>query len=791
MTPRENYVGRSVRRSEDRRLLLGGACFLDDIAVPADTLYAAFVRSPHSHAAVGGIDTRHALESPGVVAVITGRDLQGTLPPMPGDPEMAGFKPTERPLLAHDRVRFVGDAVALVLGTNPYGVYDAVDLVVVDYEPLPPVVDIAQAIAAGAPLVHDTVPGNVVFAGGWSTDAFDVALAASHCVIEETFRSSRVAAVSIEPRGCVASFDRSSGKLTLWTSSQVPQMVHTALARWLGMPEHRIRVAVPDVGGGFGMKASVYPEEVIVAKMAVDRGVTIKWAQDRLDDFLTSQQARDHLIAVKMGVDIEGRVTAVHADIMVNIGAYASFPFGSSLEANGAARNFPGPYRISHFSYTSRAILSNKCPTGPYRGVAAPSAFFCMEGMLDRVARRLQLDPADVRRRNLVDQFPYTNVLGQPYDSGAYLQSLERALELVNYREFREEQRTGGAADGKLRGVGLSIVTEQTGMGASRYKGRGLSRVAGFEAARIKVEASGSVVVYVSQASQGQGHATAFAQVAADLIGVDFDDVSVIEGDTEVVPFGTGTFGSRGIVLAGGAVAKAAIKVRDKMRRIAAQLLESAPEDIEIAHGVAHIAGVPDVKVTVREIALVAHGLEGRKIAPGEDYGLTAEEAYDTPTPTISSAVHAVIVEIDALTGEATIPRYAVVHDCGRMINPMMVDGQIFGAVMQGIGQVLTEAVVHDAHGQLLTGNLLDYQLPTMRDLPRAFVIEGIESLSTVTETGFKGVGESGIMGAVPAVACAVGDALAPLGVSVVELPLTASRISALIAAARARTKDR
>lgn len=773
-------IGDPVLRIEDERLLRGQGRFIDDVDCGPAPLHAWFVRSPHAHARVLGIDLDTARAMPGVLAILTAGDLVGTRP-IAADFARPGFQVTERPLLAVDRVRFVGDAVALVIAADPYQALDAAEAVEVDYAPLPPVIGALAAIAPDAGRVHDAAPGNVLFESAFATEGFDALHGAAPYRLSADFAAGRVAALSIEPRGCAARLDRDSGQLTVWSSTQVPHMLMTCLAEHLGLREADLRVIAPDVGGGFGMKAAVYPEELLVSFAALRLGRPVKWTQDRYDDLLTSAQARDHRYRVEVGFDADGVVLSLDAEVLVDVGGYAMLPFGSSLEANGAPRNMPGPYRLGAFRYRTRAVATHTCPTGAYRGVSAPLACLAVEGLMDRIARHRGLDPAEVRRRNLVRDFPYQNVLGQTYADGCFLPALERALDRIAYAALRRRDPVDGH---RRRGVGIAVITEQTGMGASRYKARGLLRVPGYESASVKLEPDGTVVAGISQAAQGQGHATAFAQIVSDRLGAPLDDIRIIEGDTARTPFGTGTFASRGIVIAGTALSRAAVEVREKMARIAAHLLECSAADLRFADGRAFVDGVPALSVGLREIAEVAYSARDRSLPAGESYGLEAVVYHDTPTAVIASAVHVAAVSVDLRSGRVAIERYVVVHDTGLMVNPTLVDGQVQGAVVQGVGEVLMEQITHDAAGQPQVVSLMEYQIPRSLDLA-AIEIEAMHS----SEGGgiFKGVGESGIIGSVPALANAVGDALAGCGVTVDRLPLTAEALYHLIHAARAR----
>lgn len=780
--------GASLPRKEDERLLRGEGCFLDDVAAPAGTLALAFVRSPHAHARIVRIDATAAQQIEGVFAVLTGEDVVEFLHDIEPDLPLPGYQVVSRQFVCRDRVRYVGDIVAVVLAQTPYLAEDAVEAVEVDYEPLPVVATAEAALAQGALSLHSEAPDNVAFRSSFKTPDFDRAFAAAPHIFRERFRSDRVAIVSMEARGCLAAYDHLTRSMTFWTSTQIPHMVRKALSDALAMPVERIRVICPDTGGGFGMKTNVYPEEFIAAALSKRYRRAVKWVQDRQDDFLTSTHARDFTYDVEMAVSQEGILQAARIKMVVNIGAYPSFPFGSSLESGGGPRTFPGPYKFSHYAFDTCSVLTNTSPTSAFRGVAAPVSFFCMEGMMDRIARKLNLDPVEIRRRNLVQRsdFPYVNASGIRYDTGTYLECLERALELIDYRTIRAGQTTSRLQDGKYRGIGMSVITEQTGQGGARYRARGLLRVPGIDSAEVKVEPSGQAVVAVSHATQGQGHLTTFAQIAAERLGLTVADVTVIEGDTQRTPFGTGTFASRAAVTGGGAVIRAATAVADKIRRIAAHQLEAAPSEIALRDGFAEVIGpaqregAGNRRIAIAEIALIAHSISVKTLPPGETHGLVSIEFYDPPVPAVSNAAHIACVAVDPDTARIDVEKYVVVHDCGLMINPLIVEGQTHGAIAHGLGPALMERIVYDDDGQLLTTTLLDYVIPTAHDIPD-MLLDHFETPALDTIGGIKGVAEGGTIGAIPAIANAVADALSGLGVNINHIPIRPDRLLRLM----------
>ena len=769
-------IGDELERVEDERLLRGDARFIDDLELGGRTAHVAFIRSPHAHAIIKSIEVEGALNCPGVIAVWTARDVAGVIKPMVTDTAVSGVKISRRDVLAADRVRFVGDAVAMVMAEDPYVALDAAELVDVIFESLPAVTKAAEAARRGSVRVHEYLDDNVLFETNSATVNFEEIHNAAPCKIRERFVLHRVAGVPIEPRGCAAEFDSKTNTLTVWSSTQCPSIIHNAISEHLGIRQTNIRLVTPDIGGGFGPKAAVYPEELLIAAAAKRLRRPVKWIQDRYDDFLTSTQARDHEYEAEVGFTTDGRMVSLSADILVNIGAYSTMPFGASFEANGASRNMPGAYLLSNFKFHARAVCTNTCPTGAYRGVSAPAACMVVEGMLDRVGRFLKIDPAEVRRRNLVTEFPYKNVLGLPYREGAFLPNMERCLELAGYEHLCERKVT--LRDGKLRGVGVVVITEQTGMGASRFKQRGLFRIPGYEAASVKIEPDGTATACVSMAAIGQGSVSSFSQIISDRLGLPVQDIRVITGDTGRGPPGTGTIASRGMVVAGNAVLAASAQVAEKMSRIAGVALGRLPADIFFADGYAQVRDAPNIHLSLAEIASIAYSLGETILAAGESHGLEASVYYDTPSAEVASASHVVGVAIDPQSGCVEIEKYAVVHDCGRMITPNLVDGQIHGGIAQGLGEALMEEIAYSEDGQPLSVSLMEYQMPRCVDLNDIEIEAGHSELGASI---IKGVGEGGTIGAVPAITNAIADALAAVNANANEIPLSARLIRSLI----------
>jgi carbon-monoxide dehydrogenase large subunit len=776
-----NYIGRSVLRREDDYLLRGKARFVDDLPEARDQLHLGFVMSMHAHASIVSIDTSEAKAAPGIVDVLTGRDIAKLCQPIAANIEHPGHRRSRRPVLASDKVRFVGEHVAVVLAENPYAAQDAIDLVNVDYAPLAVASEIEAALNVGAPLVHDHIPDNIVFEEQFATECFQEAMRSGDFVIKERFRSGRIAGLPIEPRGCLAVPDHIGDGLVFYSSTQIPHMLRTKIARSIGLAESRIRVVVPAVGGGFGTKAQVYPEEIIAAAIAMKYRRPVKWIQDRREELLTNIHARDNLFEIEAAVTNDGVIVALRVELSANAGAYSSYPFGSIVEPL-SARELIGPYRIRNYAYRARAVATHTCPSGTIRGVGQPTCFMAIEGMMDRIGRRLDIDPAEVRLRNIIKKhdLPYVNAVGVRYDTGSYEASLRRALELADYNDFRRRQPADRKADGKYRGIGICNFTETTGSGAAAWRADGMTHLPGFDSALIRVEPTGEITAYISHASGGQGHLTTFAQIVAEHVGARLENVTIVEGDTGLAPYGTNTLASRSAVTGGGAAIRASAKIAAKLKRIAGHIMEAATEDIRLEGGFAHIVGAPEMKVSMRQIAETAYSINGATLPDGEDYGIEAVDYYDPPLATVANGVHIATVSVEPETGRVTIDDYVVVHDCGRMINPLVVDGQIQGGSVQGIGEALMEEVVYDSEGQHLNASLLEYLLPTALDVPK-FRLEHIETPTIDAVGGFKGVGESGVIGALAAIVNAVADALSGIGANVNRVPLRPAYLRSLI----------
>ena len=764
-----------VKRLEDPRLLTGRGRYLDDIRLPS-LLHAAFVRSPHAHARLSGVDVSAALAVPGVVAGLTGRSLVGDVQPLAPRLEGDGFAPTAWPALADARVRFVGEPVALVAATTPYEAADGAERVAARYAPLPALTTVDAALAPGASVLHETAPGNVLLRRRFSHGDVEGAFARAAVRIRERFGHGRCAAVPLEPRGIVARWE--DGRLSVWTGTQIPFVYRAALARVFGLPESRVRVIVPDTGGGFGQKMHVMPEDVAVAALARAVARPVKWTETRRENLAAASHAREGRMELEAAADADGVLLALRARVVSDAGAYHIYPPTQALEPLGTCAILPGPYRTPAYAYEAVAVATNKPPLGAYRGVGMTFATFAMERTLDLLAERLRVDPAEIRRRNLIprDAYPFASAGGFVYDSGDLPKALEQALELAGYERLKEE-RDEARGRGRLLGVGLACYTEYTGMGSETYRRRGMVEVPGPEAARVEMHADASVSCFVSFPSQGQGHRTTIAQLVAAELGVPLDRVHVRPLDTETAPPGTGTFASRGAIAQTGTVQRAAATVRARILALAAGMLEAHAADLELHDGRVTVRGVPERGVPVAELARLAYAPAASARPADLSPGLEATELFDPSAAAFSGAVHVAAVEVDAETGRVAVRGYTVVEDCGPLINPMIVEGQIHGAVAQGIGEALGEELVYDELGQLVTGTLMDYPLPVASALP-SFAIGHLETPSPHTPGGVKGMGEGGTVGAPAAIANAVADALRPLGVSVTSLPIRPEALS-------------
>jgi len=765
-------IGLSVKRREDRRFLLGRGRYVDDLRL-ADLLHAAIVRSPHAHARVLGVDARRALALPGVVAVLTIAELPecaAAVPPLVPSPR---FRPYAQPAIASAKARYAGEGVAVAVADDVYRATDAAQAVEVRYGPLPAVATVEAALAAGAPRVFDEWPDN---AAGPSDGAVgDVArgFAEAHVMVEARFDVPRVAAMPIEPRGVLVQPEAPDGRLTIWTSTQVPFAVRAAIAAALGLADEQVRVIAPDVGGGFGAKGHVYPEDVLLAAVARRLGRPVKWIETRREHFLATAPDRDQRHRARLGVARDGTIAAVQTEFTRDAGAY---PVIGDVISLNSINHLPGPYRIAPLKASALNVVTHKTFSAAYRGAGRPEIAYVLDRLLDRAARRAGLDPAALRRRNFIgpNEMPYTTGLryrdGVPivYDPADYPAAFDRLLASFGYDEWRATQKARRGSPRPI-GVGLSAYLEGTGIGP-------------FEGADVKIDPSGIVYLQIGVSSQGQAHETTLAQVCAAELGVDTERVVVVGGDTAVVGYGNGTIASRVAAVAGPAVARTAREVARKARLVAGEMLECAPADVVLAGGRAHVAGMTGRGVDIGRLARAS--LRSPTLLREGAPGLHACAFFRPETVTWAFGAHACALEVDVETGALRLLRYAAVHDCGRPLNPMVVEGQLHGGIVQGIGAALAEELVYDDAGQLVTGSLMEYGVPKADQVPPLEVI-ALDFPSTRNELGVKGVGESGIISPVPAIANAVEDALADRGVEITRVPLTPASVWAALRGAR------
>jgi aerobic carbon-monoxide dehydrogenase large subunit len=774
------YVGERVRRNEDARLLTGRALFVDDVPLEG-ALHVAFLRSQYAHARLTRVDAAAARRRPGVVAVYTAADLGDYWRPGPllvPPPPIAGleFHARTQVPLAKDTLRHAGEPIAMVVAESRYLAEDALDDIVVEAEPLAPVVDLEAALAPGAPLVHPDLGSNVAAHVIQRKGDYARARAAAHALIKRRFRYDRGASAAIENRAVAARWDARAEELTVWDTTQAPIPIRNGLAGLLGLPESQVRVVAPFVGGGFGPKIMMfYPEEVLVPWAALRLGRPVKWTEDRQENFFATTQERGQIHDAEIAVARDGRILGVRDVFLHDTGAYD--PYGLTVPINSQC-TLLGPYDIANYESEFTAVFTNKTIVTPVRGAGRQHGVFVIERLLDFAARQLGIDRVEIRRRNLLrpDQFPHDHqILFQDsaplrYDSGDYAPALDEALRRIDYQRFVREEQPRLRAAGRHVGMGVVCYVEGTGIGP-------------YEGARVTVEPSGRVRVATGVGTQGQGHFTVFAQIVAEILGVAVEQVHVITGDTREFHWGTGTFASRGAVVAGSACHAAALAVRDKILELASQLLQAPRGDLELVDGRVQVRGAPDSAIPLGTLALRANPLRGA-VRPGTEPGLEATAYFGPDRGSTANGVHAAVVEVDPETALVEVRRYVVVHDSGRVINPLVVDGQIHGGVAHGIGNAFYEQLAYDEDGQLLNASFMDYLLPTATDVPPVETVHR-ETPSPLNPLGVKGVGEAGAIPTGAVFAQAVEDALAGSGVEITEIPLSPNRLFELIAAAR------
>jgi carbon-monoxide dehydrogenase large subunit len=759
-------IGASLRRVEDPILVTGKGCYTDDVQLPG-MLHLAFLRSPYPHAKIISINTSAAKAMPGVLAVVTGADLSERLN-VPAIPMVPGMKIPPHPLLARGAVQTAGTPVATVVAQSRALAEDAANAIEVEYEALPSVVNAEKALEPGAPLAREELDSNICYIATKKGGDVDKAFAEAEHIVRMHIASPRLVAMAIEPRGVVAK-PEPTGDLTVWLSTQSPHRVRADLATAIGFPEHKIRVIAPDVGGGFGSKGPLYQEYALACHLALKIGRPVKWISTRSEDFVTTNQGRDQAMTSELALKRDGTMLGLKVRVVANLGTYLQSNTAGPPQRMMAMA--PGCYQIRNCHVEVVAVFTNTVSTGPYRGAGRPESVLNIERLIDKAARDLNMDRLAIRRKNFIrpEQFPYRTGVNVEYDSGDYEKSLAEALRLSNY-DGLIRQRDEARKRGELVGVGISTFVEPSGG-------------AGFESGTVRVERTGEITVLTGSSSHGQGHETAFAQVAAEKLRVSLDHVAIRHGDTLAVQQGVGTFGSRSAVMGGGALAIAIQRVIEKAGRIAAHLMEAAPEDVVQADGGFAVAGVPDKKVTWRQIAAAAYG--GR-VPPGSEPGLQETAFFDPRREAWGFGAHVALVRIDRETGRPTLEKLVLVDDCGVIINPMIVEGQVHGGVAQGLGEAFSEQMLYGDEGEVHTGSLMNYAVPRASDMPPLILGETVTP-NPFSPLGVKGVGEAGCNGAPPAVANAVMDALAPLGIDHIDMPYTAPKLWEAIRQAEGR----
>jgi len=771
-------IGASIQRREDPRLITGHGRYVDDIKL-TNMLHMAIVRSPHAHARIRSIDITDAVRTPGVAAVYTARDfrkvIQGALPVAPGFVPEKKQAPEQLPI-AETEACYQGEPVAVVLAEDRYIADDAAQLVAVDYDPLPAVMDPDKALRPESPTAHSGAPDNIAWDAEFPGGDIEAAFAEADVVVKQRIGQQRVFPLPMEGRGCVADYVPFDNRVTLWTSTQVPHFIRLFISGALGLSEAQVRVISPDVGGAFGSKLFIYPEEYLAPAASKLTGRPVKWIEDRTENLQATNHGRGEIFDIEVAARRDGTLLGLKVTQLLDAGAYVG-PFGAFQAC--AVLLSGGCYTWKAIHGRTIGVLTNRVPTDPYRGAGRPEATHLCERAVDLVASKIGMDPVEVRRKNFVPEsaFPYQNNFQLFYDSGNYHKSLDRALEMVDYAALRRRQQEL-RQQGRYLGIGLSTYVEICGFGPSAATAPATGGIALVESSMVRVHPSGAVTVSVGTKGHGQGHETTFAQIVADTLGVPLESVDIREGDTAESPMGGGTGGSRSLAVGGMSILKSCQKVVDKAKRLAAHIFEAAEEDIVIDQGRLYVKGSPDKARTIQEIAQASYGAG---LPEGMEQGLEAVTYFDPPNLTWPFGCHICVVEVDAETGAVDIQRYVAVDDCGNVINPMIVDGQIHGGIAQGIAQALFEEVQYDdSSGQMLTGTFLDCLVPTIAEMPR-FELDRTVTPSPTNELGVKGVGEAGTIAASAAVINAVCDALSPFGIRHVEMPARPDRIWSLV----------
>jgi len=767
-------IGRARRRKEDAHLVTGQTTWTDSVSLPG-LAQMAVLRSPMAHARIDRVDVSRALELPGVLAAFSGRDLAEDSAPLPcAWPVTAEMVHPDHHALAVDEVRYAGDGVAVVVARDRYCAADALEAIEVDYSPLPPVLDMEVALRDEV-LVHTEKGTNRCFVWPFNAGDVDDAFGRADIVVTRRFRQQRLIPSAIEPRAVVVAPLAAADEYTVYSATQIPHILRLMLALVTGTPEHRIRVIAPDVGGGFGSKLNVYAEEVLAFVLAKRLGRPIRWTETRSEGYQATIHGRDQIQDISVAATSDGRLLGLKVDLLADMGAYLQL-VTPGVPLLGAFM-FPGIYKMDAYRFACTGVFTTKTPTDAYRGAGRPEATFAIERIMDELAAELELDPLELRRRNWIphEEFPFTSIAGLVYDSGNYEAATDRAVELLGYDQLRAEQSRRREAGERLQlGIGISTFTEMCGLAPSRVLGSLSYGAGGWEAASIRMLPSGKVEVVTGSSPHGQGHETAWSQIAADALGVAFEDVAVIHGDTQSSPQGMDTYGSRSLVVGGVAVYQAAQRVLDKARRVVAHLLEAAEGDIDFAKGTFAVRGSPEASMTIQQVALATFA--AHNLPEGMEPTINADYVVDPETFSFPHGTHLAVVEVDTETGRVQLERYVAVDDVGNVVNPLIVEGQVHGGLAQGIAQALYEEAIYDGDGNLVTATMADYLVPSAADLPR-FETDRTVTPATSNPLGVKGVGEAGTIASTPAVVNAVIDALRHLGVADVEMPCSPERV--------------
>ena len=784
---RPQFIGAKVLRREDPRLLTGVGNYVADMK-RHDMLHIAFLRSDHAHAAIKSINTEAALRMPGVASIYTGEDMGRLANPYRATSRMKNYQATVIPPLAIGKVRYVGEAVAAVVAADRYLAEDALENIEIVYEPLRALVDPEESLKADAPRLHDDLVSNVLAEREFARGEVSGAFLSAAITVGGRFHFTRTTPVTIEARAAVAEYDTGARALTLHCATQIPGILRDKLSEIFDLPGPRIRVIAPDVGGGFGGKTSLYSEEIVTCAISRDLRKPIKWVSDRREDLMTTGHAFDELVDAELAVGEDGTILGLRADVIGDVGAYSIYPWTATIEPVQVVSFLPGPYRIENYSARVRSVATNKTLTGAYRGVGRPISVFVMDRLIDMAARQAGIDAAEIRRRNLIrdEEFPYKAASGLVWDKSAFQTCLKGAVESFKYEEMRRQQKTL-RLQGRWIGVGIASYAELTGVGSRIAVAPGMPINTGTETCNIAIDSTGSVTASFGLASQGQGLETTLAQVVAQELGVNVEDVDVILGDTSAVSHGTGTYASRGAVFGGGAGTLAARAVKEKILQVAGHLLEAAVEDIETGNGNVWVKGT-DKSMTIQDLARALYSDMGRvpKEMRDDIDNLEATKVYDPFFGTTTAATHICQVEIDPETYRVTIDKYIIAEDCGRVINPLIADGQAHGGVAQGVGVALMEEVIHDASGQIMTASLVDYVVPSAVEVPSVDVLH-VEAELPETVGGFRGLGEGGTIGAPACISNAISDALSHLDIEITKIPTTPERLFQLIKEANER----